>query len=367
MEQLAHLHTIVATVAALAAAAGLVPRVGPGRAVLLGLSRIFRRAETVSQRTEVEKVRTALSNCNEDQYVVVAGPKGVGKTCIVETATEKTFGVVSVNVQPGKTLDNIQSDVFTAVTRCSPWTVELSGASARRVAWFHRFIFRTPVTIVLHAAERKPTQQFAALDSAARVLTHDFGMRVVIDASDNSLPEFAKGTMREKLIEVPPMPRSVVEEMPKLQDLHAALKAADLADVVWACVGGNPAGYLQLDSHWMNAGKGSLEAVVESFVRDLLNKAMRDRRANVIADSRLKELYVLFKEQKEVPDRMLEDMTIQRPSPDKVLRLKLSPRGSESVLVPADAAMAIVLRFALVESPTLKELKEMVRAMSTKE
>jgi hypothetical protein len=155
--------------------------------------------------------------------------------------------------------------------------------------------------------------------------------------------------------------------MPKLQDLHAALKAADLADVVWACVGGNPADYRKLHGQWMDAGKGSLEAVVESFVRDLLNKAMRDRRANVIADSRLKELYVLFKEQKEVPDRMLEDMTIQRPSPDKVLRLKLSPRGSESVLVPADAAMAIVLRFALVESPTLKELKEMVRAMSTKE
>ena len=308
-------------------------------------------------------MRTALSNANKDQYVVVAGPKGVGKTCIVETATEKTFGVVSIDVQPGKSHDDIKANVFTAITRCNPRTVELS-ASARRVAWWHRFIFRTPVTIVLHAAERKPTQQFADLDSAARVLTYDFGMRVVIDASDNSLPEFAKATKREEVIEVPLMPRSVVEEMPKLQDLHAALKAADLADVVWACVGGNPADYLKLDRQWVNAGKGSLEAVVESFVRDLLDKAIGSYDKSIVANNRVKDLYALFKEQNEVPRTVLREMNIERPSPDKVLRLQLSPSDNELVLVPADAAMAVVLRFALVKPPKLKELKEMVRVMS---
>ena len=370
MEQLAHIATIVASMAAVAAppavVAGLVPRVGPGRAFVLGLSsRIFLRAKTVSQRTvEVEKMRTALSNANRDQYVVVAGPKGVGKTCIVETATERTFGVMSVRVPAATAEHTIMANVFTAVTRCNPRTVELS-ASARRVAWWHRFIFRTPVTIVLHAAERKPTQQFADLDSAARALTYDFGMRVVIDASDNSLPEFAKGTKRDKVIEVPPMPRSVVEEMPKLQDLHAALKAADLADVVWACVGGNPADYLKLHGQWMDAGKGSLEAVVESFVRGLLDKAIKNRQTNVVENARLEELYALFRQQNEVPDRMLEEWKLARPSPDKVLRLTLSPSDSEPVLVPADAAMAIVLRFALVKLPKLKELKEMVLAMSS--
>ena len=370
MEQLAHIATIGASIAAVAAppavVAGLVPRVGPGRAFVLGLSsRIFLRAKTVSQRTvEVEKMRTALSNANRDQYVVVAGPKGVGKTCIVETATERTFGVMSVRVPAATAEHTIMANVFTAVTRCNPRTVELS-ASARRVAWWHRFIFRTPVTIVLHAAERKPTQQFADLDSAARALTYDFGMRVVIDASDNSLPEFAKATKREEVIEVPLMPRSVVEEMPKLQDLHAALKAADLADVVWACVGGNPADYLKLHGQWMDAGKGSLEAVVESFVRDLLDKAIGSYDKSIVANNRVKDLYALFKEQNEVPRSVLRVMNIERPSPDKVLRLKLSPSDSEPVLVPADAAMAIVLRFALVKLPKLKELKEMVLAMSS--
>ena len=370
MEQLAHIATIVASIAAVAAppavvVAGLVPRVGPGRAFVLGLSsRIFLRAKTVSQRTkEVEKMRTALSNANKDQYVVVAGPKGVGKTCIVETATERTFGVMSVRVPAATPEHTIMANVFTAVTRCNPRTVELS-ASARRVAWWHRFIFRTPVTIVLHAAERKPTQQFADLDSAARALTYDFGMRVVIDASDNSLPEFAKATKREEVIEVPLMPRSVVEEMPKLQDLHAALKAADLADVVWACVGGNPADYLKLDRQWVNAGKGSLEAVVESFNRDLLDKAIDSYDKSIVANNRVKDLYALFKEQNEVPRSVLRVMNIERPSPDKVLRLMLSSKNNKIVLVPVDAAMAVVLRFALAEPPTLKELKEMVRVMS---
>lgn len=363
--------TIVASMAAVAAppavvAAGLVPRVGPGRAIMLGLSsRLFLRAETVSQRrVEVEKVRMALSNANKDQYVVVAGSKGVGKTCIVETVTERTFGVVSVDVQPGKSHDEIKANVFTAVTRCNPRRVELS-ASARRVAWWHRFIFRTPVTVVLHAVERKPTQQFADLESAARALTYDFGMRVVIDASDNSLPELAKGTMREKLIEVPPMPRSVIEKMPELDDLHAALKAVDLAEVVWACVGGRPARYLQLHGQWMDAGKDSLEAVVESFVHDLVKKAIKNRQTNVVANAQLEKLYALFRQQNEVPDRVLEDWKLACPSPDKVLRLTFSSRDNESVLVPADAAMAIVLRFGLMKPPKLKELKEMVRAMSS--
>ena len=140
-------------------------------------------------------------------------------------------------------------------------------------------MFRTPATVVLNAAERKPTQAFADLDSAARALADGYGLRVVIDASDNSLPEFAKPMKREDVIEVGPMSRDVLESVPDLAELLSALQTADLADVVWAYVGGVPAKYLQLVNAWKTAGElgANLEAVVERFVRGVLDTAMRNR------------------------------------------------------------------------------------------
>jgi hypothetical protein len=42
---------------------------------------------------------------------------------------------------------------------------------------------------------------------------------VVIDASDNSLPENAKATMRKTVVVVGPMSRSVLESVPELAEL----------------------------------------------------------------------------------------------------------------------------------------------------
>ena len=84
MEMLPQVVSIVASFAAIAAppaafAFGLVPRVGPMRAIVLALSTRFWRAQGVSQRvSEVLTLRSMLSNVQRDHYVVVSGPKGVG-------------------------------------------------------------------------------------------------------------------------------------------------------------------------------------------------------------------------------------------------------------------------------------------------
>lgn len=214
--------------------AGIVPRVSPLRAIMLGLSsRLFLRANPVSQRTQkLAELRAAMPSRSrhKELYSVVMGPKGVGKTCAVDTATEVTLGVVSVVIPPGTSHNTILFEVFTAITNTNPRAV---------VLWWHHFLFRTHATVVPRA-ERKPTEAVAALDSAARELAHDYDLRVIIDASDNSLPapEDAKATMREMVVQVGPMTRSVLESVPDLAELLSALKAADLADVVWTCVGG---------------------------------------------------------------------------------------------------------------------------------
>jgi hypothetical protein len=155
------------------------------------------------------------------------------------------------------------------------------------------------------------------------------------------------------------MSRDVLESVPDLAELLSALKAADLADVVWACVGGVPANYLQLVKAWKKAGGpgADLEAVVERFVRGVLDTAMRNRRLSVAADPRLEVLYAMFLKQDKVPEDVLETKHLTRPSPDNVLRV----RGQS--FIPTDAATALVLRFALKTSsaPTLRELKELLR------
>ena len=60
----------------------------------------------------------------------------------------------------------------------------------------------------------------------------------------------------------------------------------------------------------------------------------------------------------EVPESKLAEMELERPSPDRVLRL--SPRGDDYVLVPADAPTALVLRFKC-RAPTMEELKAYVQ------
>jgi hypothetical protein len=289
------------------------------RAIVLGLSTRFRRAQDVSQRPEVRTLRAMLSTVHRDQYVVVSGPKGVGVTCMVDTALQCTAGVVNVRVAAGTGEKKILADAFRAITRSNFSFLDHS-ASARRVLWWHHFFFRQPATVVLRAAERKPSQQHADLDSSARALTHNYGARVLIDASNNSLPDAATATKREKVLELEPMPRELLEELPELQLLHEALKSANLADVVWMCVGGNPADYKGLLGAWQDQEPNGLEQVVALFVQNLLGKAMENVSSAVASDKRLQGLFDKFRESSVMPSDILKGMKIVRPSPDKVLR-----------------------------------------------
>jgi hypothetical protein len=58
----------------------------------------------------------------------------------------------------------------------------------------------------------------------------------------------------------------------------------------------------------------------------------------------------------EIPEELLTGRMIQSPSPNKVLRTVASSSG-ETVYVPADAAMALVLRHRLVAPPPIAELR----------
>ena len=281
---------------------------------------------------------------------------------MVDTVLQCTAGVVSVRVAAGASEKEILADAFKAITRSNISFLDHSGG-AWRVLWWHHFFFRQPATVVLRAAERSPDEPFAALHGAARALTHDFGARVLIDASNNSLPDAATATKREKMVELEPMQRELLEKLPELQLLHEALKEANLADVVWMCVGGNPADYKGLWGAWEDQQCQNIEQVVALFVQNLLGKALSAVSVSVAADSRKRGLYLLFRESSLVPESLLEEMSLVRSTPDKVLRLVQqrasagSRGGGQRILIPADAATALILRTGITITPSIEELK----------
>ena len=292
-----------------------------------------------------------------------------GKTCLVDTALQYTVGVVSVRVAAGTSEKEILKDAFMAITR-SKFSFLDNSDSAKRVLWWHHFFFGQHATVVLQAAERSSDEPFAALHSAARALTHNYCARVLIDASNNSLRYDAIATKRENLFELEPMQRELIEQLPDLQRLLEALKKSDLDDIVWMCVGGNPADYKALLGAWEEQHRQNIEKVVALFVQKLIGMALNNVNSALASNKRLKALYDKFRESSEVPSAILKDMELVRPSPDKVLRevnVRVSPGSHGSgryILIPADTATFLVLRTGISEIPSIEELKAL--AMSLK-
>lgn len=273
-----------------------------------------------------------------------------------------SWGVVKVSVGAGKSKDDIAAATWKAVTRSHLSSSFDHSASARRVLFFHKLFFPAPVTVVLQAAERRNGQDYADISAACRQLVADGNgnVRVIVDASHNSLDESARTTKRELVLQVEPMPRELIEALSGLEALHAALSAAGLADVVWAVLGGYPADYKMLRTAWQVSGYSQdIAPVVGTFVQDQLDTAINIRSDALSADKRLKLLYQRFVKEDAVPSVELEAMEAVRPSPDKVLRRVKAKVGVGYVLVPSTPAMALVLRHSLSEAPSLERLKEL--------
>ena len=256
----------------------------------------------------------------------------------------------------GSSEKEIVKDALVALTRSNLAFVN-PGPAAARVLWWHALLFRMPPTIVLQAGERLPGEGYAAISGSCRALV-EFGFRVIVDASHNSLSDAATATKRELVLVVEPMAREMLENLEGLGGVIGALREAKLDGVMWGVVGGNPADYFRLDDVWGESGRGDVSAVTAAFVSELLDKAIEVRGAAFVADERLSPLYARFASSDAVPLSTLTELKLIRPSPDKALRKAV--RGRMTVLVPATAAMAVVLRHKLEkEAPSMDALKAM--------
>ena len=344
----------------IASISGLIPRAGPGRAAWIALrSRFAFKPVPESLRTEEVKAlkeKLAIKN-SEQSYLVITGEKGVGKSCLIATATSKTPGVINIEVAPGTKTDDIVKSALQALTKSNLFP---PFASAKRVVFWHRlFTFGRSPIIVMNALERKIGHEYADMAGAVRTLVDNYKLRVIVDSSPNSLDETVLRTKRETVLNVKPMTRAMIWKLGQFHDLFKYIKEAGLDDVVFAVLGGNPADYGKLwretQAALMN-GQNARE-VIGNYLCSVIYSAI-----DLFSDSSVeKEIIKLFdKKNNYIPVELLTANGLVRPTPDKIFRKVKKNRAR--ILIPASNAVGIVLRHKLVIEPTLEELEELIKS-----
>ena len=299
-------------------------------------------------------LRNTLSTISAHRYVVVKGPKGVGKTCAVETALQSTCGVVTVRIAPGAKEDAIVTAALAAVAGVHVRFFD-PRPSARRVLWWYRRLLRAPPpVVVLRLSERPAGEPFAQTAGAVRELL-ECGLRAVIDSSPNSLDPETLATLRQEVLELGPMPRELLVGIPEHAALFAELRRARLEDAAWTVLGGVPAHYAALRDKLLSTAPEDTARVVALYLEGELLGAISRHGAMLVAHPAMAPVLELFAAADEVPETRLVDMKVANPSPNKVLRAVR--RGQATVLVPADAAMSLVLRRRLKTAPSMDELR----------
>ena len=79
--------------------AGMIPRVGLGRALSLGFKSYLKTTSPLSVRaSEIKALNDSIIQMERGSYITVTGGKGYGKTCLIDTALNRHLGVVKIGV-----------------------------------------------------------------------------------------------------------------------------------------------------------------------------------------------------------------------------------------------------------------------------
>ena len=127
---------------AVVSAAGLLPRIGPGRAFWIALRTrfAFKPKPESLRHTEIKLLRRRIADKSLSQgYFVVTGEKGVGKTCLLQSVTSKTAGVISVKAQPTDNENTIIKNTLMQLTNPPFKFMDPLKTAPNVIFWFRLF------------------------------------------------------------------------------------------------------------------------------------------------------------------------------------------------------------------------------------
>jgi len=347
------------------------PKIGFGRACMLGIRSKFFKPRKQSQReTDIEIILREFVNnkhLQPDQYLIVKGQKGIGKTCVIATALQRTFGVSFMGgVRPETNKDFIMSQALTSITNISFDFINRK-RSAERVIWWYQLLFRRRPILVIPADEREEGQKYAELPQSARELAK-YGVFVIIDASDNSLPP--QETTREHIYEMQPMPDNIIVTLPQLIELFDFLKKINLCEVFLDTCGGCVSRIEKLSTRLVFKGDHDKEGIekrkkmVEQFVIDQISNAIKDRNKCISCYPETKDIFNQFKtiQTAELVANPILDL-VYKSKIDLKNVLRLVKRDNGEVYIPASRSMSLVLRSGIEKVNSFADVRDIVSLM----
>ena len=264
---------------------------------------------------------------------------------------------MSVPVAPGTLQDAIVTRALSEIANSRVGFID-PRPSVRRVLWWYGLLLPRPL-VVLRAGERRDGQDFADLPGAARELT-GYGLRVLIDGSTHSLPSELLAPLRQDVLELEPMLQKTLRSIPEYEGLFRVLLDEGLVDVAWRVLGGVPAHLDEIATLLKRNEPAAHRRVIVDYILDEVGKAIDRRDTLLAAHPSMTSILDVFKTQSEVPKSLLTERGVTSPSLNKVLRAVL--RSHVVKLVPADAAVAVVLRLRLSRTPSVEALQQLLAA-----
>jgi hypothetical protein len=215
---------------------------------------------------------------------------------------------------------------------------------------------------VIRVPERISGQSYADVPSAVRALADDFGLRVIVDGSPNSIPPELLTTKREMVIVVEPMSREEIESIPEFKGLIDLLKSCNLEGPVWKVLGGSPASYLKLKETMninLSLSNTAPDEVVnlvkmylQSILSDALNKCIATSSANT--EAIIKEFR--NKKANKIPKMELKSMELLLDYPNKVFREV--KKTEDWYIVPSSPAISLIISENVQDGVGVYELRE---------
>ena len=319
--------------------------IGPLRAVSLALKSKLIGGPNSGMKSirfsQIGDLNMLLNNVTRDFYIVVEGPKGVGKSTMIDTCLKGKKGVVRVMISPSTKEDDVVSICQNEIIGGAGWKVNmnLSANTNRVLFWYHLFFRGQFPIVVMHTSELAPGTLPAELTGAVRRLSR-LGINVVVDASPNSLQPDLLTTTREHVIYVEELSRDDIRSLPQLHQLFAVLDEERLSDVVLDLLGGIPSLYLNLDSELKKRGETVSDAVTKFLLRRL--NSVDEEAVSLCTDiPKFEEVLTLLKDRDQIDVTELSSRGLELPSPCNILRLTDLGPTTELVVQPTSPMVAL--------------------------
>ena len=220
--------------------------------------------------------------------------------------------------------------------------------------------------MVIRVPELQIGETYAQVTASVRCLADDYGLRVIVDGSPNSIPPEVLTTKRASLMVVEAMSREEVESIPEFKSFIDILKEHNLDGPVWKVLGGSPQLYLKLKESIrkiisQSAPITASDEIVNQVKNDLESELLDALTLNIANSSTLtKQIIKIFRERNVVmiPKMELETLGLLLDYPNKVFREVKMKR--DRYVVPVTTAVSLIISENVTDAKGLSALMEKI-------